>query len=399
MNYIFYDTECANCQNGQAKICSFGYVVTNEDFEILEKEDIIINPRAPFMLTGRGNRPYIKLAYDRAQFRSAPDFLKVYERIKNLLSGENCLIFGYAADNDAGYLRSEFERYALPPVDFTYYDLQKLLHFVLPKDDEKNRSQISLASAVALFEEAPDQEIHKSDEDAYMTMQVLRGICALTGCSPVRLLEQYGACRGDLLDGKVLIRIPEGQDLLVRVLGDKSDRIVPKSENRTLYVRYVRHVKPSGADRPQWLKGKRVGIPEKYAERHFSAAVKLIGLICDCGGRYSLIPEDCQIFVSFPVYDDTGAEKISAEELRILKKRPISRARFLTPEQFFSSCRITKEEFDAMPAPDLRWLLDERYAPKPKAPKTPGDARRVPPVKKDRVFFPFPDPAPDADDD
>ena len=36
MNYIFYDIECANCQYGQAKICSFGYVVASEDFEVLE---------------------------------------------------------------------------------------------------------------------------------------------------------------------------------------------------------------------------------------------------------------------------------------------------------------------------------------------------------------------------
>ena len=57
MNYIFFDIECANCEGGQAKICSFGYVVTNEAFEVLEKEDLLVNPRAPFMLTGHRNWP------------------------------------------------------------------------------------------------------------------------------------------------------------------------------------------------------------------------------------------------------------------------------------------------------------------------------------------------------
>ena len=63
MNYIFYDIECANCQNGQAKICSFGYVVTDESINVLEKRDVVINPRAPFLLMGRGRKQYSKLAY------------------------------------------------------------------------------------------------------------------------------------------------------------------------------------------------------------------------------------------------------------------------------------------------------------------------------------------------
>ncbi|MBQ9469311.1 MAG: hypothetical protein IJU52_09940 [Clostridia bacterium] len=391
MNYIFYDIECANCQNGQAKICSFGYVVTDESFNVLEKRDVVINPRAPFLLMGRGRKQYIKLAYSMSQFRSAPDFADVYGRIRALLTRRDCLIFGYAADNDAGYLKSEFERFHLPSIDFAYYDLQKLLNFVLPKEEGQPRNQISLTSAVGMLcGEEPSQEIHKSDDDALLTMQVLKGIAEKTGVAPVKLLERYPVCRGDLSHGQVLVRIPEGPNLIVRVLGDKSDRISPKSENRTIYVRYVRHVKPSGAIRPQWLKGKRVGIPEKYAERHFKNAVRLISLICDCGGKYTLIPEECQYFITFPVYDDTGAEKISAEQLRILEKRPISRAKFLTPEQFFAACRIDAEEFEKTPVPDLTYLLDERYAPKSKkAAQEPS--RRTPPVKKDRTVVIIPD--------
>lgn len=380
MNYIFYDIECANCQNGQAKICSFGYVVTNERFKVLEKEDLVINPRAPFLLMGRGRKQYIKLAYSLAEFRTSPDFPGVYDKIKKLLTRKNSLIFGYAADNDASYLRSEFDRYGLPPVDFTYYDLQKLLNFILPKNEE-HRNQIALTAAVGMFEEVPTQDVHKSDEDALMTMAVLRGIAKRTAISPVKLLEQYPGCRGDLEKGQVLVRVPEGQNLIVRILGDKSDRIAPKSENRTLYVRFVRHVKPSGADRPQWLKGKKVGIPEKYAEKHYKNAIRLIQLICDCGGRYTLIPEECQYFITFPVYDDTGAEKVSAEQLRILQKRPISRARFLAPEQFFNACHTDGAAFEKEPVPDLRYLLDERYAPKNRKPEK-EPPKRVPPVKK-----------------
>ena len=54
MQYLFFDIECANCDGGNGKICSFGYVLTDENFNEIEKEDIIIDPKAPFHLRGWG---------------------------------------------------------------------------------------------------------------------------------------------------------------------------------------------------------------------------------------------------------------------------------------------------------------------------------------------------------
>lgn len=45
MNYLFFDIECANCFEGKAKICEFGYVLINEQFEIIKKELFLINPK------------------------------------------------------------------------------------------------------------------------------------------------------------------------------------------------------------------------------------------------------------------------------------------------------------------------------------------------------------------
>ena len=39
MKYVFFDIECANCYQGKGKICSFGYVITNENFDVEEKYD------------------------------------------------------------------------------------------------------------------------------------------------------------------------------------------------------------------------------------------------------------------------------------------------------------------------------------------------------------------------
>ena len=46
MNYLFFDIECADGTH----MCSFGYVLVDEKFNILEKDDILINPKCAFRL-------------------------------------------------------------------------------------------------------------------------------------------------------------------------------------------------------------------------------------------------------------------------------------------------------------------------------------------------------------
>ena len=36
MKYLFFDIEGANCYNYVSKMCTFGYVITNEKFEMFE---------------------------------------------------------------------------------------------------------------------------------------------------------------------------------------------------------------------------------------------------------------------------------------------------------------------------------------------------------------------------
>ena len=44
MKFLFFDIECANCFGGVGKIFSFGYVLTDETFHVLERDDILMNP-------------------------------------------------------------------------------------------------------------------------------------------------------------------------------------------------------------------------------------------------------------------------------------------------------------------------------------------------------------------
>ena len=43
MKYLFFDLEYATSKGGNIKICEFGYVVTDENFQILDRDNFIIN--------------------------------------------------------------------------------------------------------------------------------------------------------------------------------------------------------------------------------------------------------------------------------------------------------------------------------------------------------------------
>ena len=133
MRYLFFDIECCNGWN----VCSFGYVVTNELFEIIEKDDIVMNPEAKFNVGRRD----IELAYSEREFFLKP-FPEFYDRIKQLLELPHQKIFGHSVDNDARYIRNVCERYDMPYINFRFYDTQ-----VMYKDFANYNKKLSLTKS------------------------------------------------------------------------------------------------------------------------------------------------------------------------------------------------------------------------------------------------------------
>ena len=64
--FVFFDCECANTFEGVGKICSLGYVITDDDLNVIESEDVVINPECDFdwyLFSGKGG---CQLAYSKA---------------------------------------------------------------------------------------------------------------------------------------------------------------------------------------------------------------------------------------------------------------------------------------------------------------------------------------------
>lgn len=182
--YLFFDIECANCFDGIGKMCSFGYVLTDESFNVLEKGDIVMNPECEFdwYLFSPKNR--CPLAYSKDYFRAQKSFPYFYKQIKKLLeSAERCAI-GFASLNDVGFLISACERYNLPNFNFSSYDIAKILKKY--KSKEMRLSEWCEHYGINL----ENIKKHKSEDDAMMTMLLTKALCEENKTELHKLLEE-----------------------------------------------------------------------------------------------------------------------------------------------------------------------------------------------------------------
>ena len=100
MKYLSFDIECCDGKH----ICEFGYVLIDENFNVLDRNCPTINPNHKFKLAGRAHESDISLAFSEDVYVNSPTFDFYYDRIKKLLTTPNCQIVGFSLANDAKFL-------------------------------------------------------------------------------------------------------------------------------------------------------------------------------------------------------------------------------------------------------------------------------------------------------
>lgn len=185
MNYLVFDIECSDGYH----ICSFGYVLANENMEIIEKKDIVINPESRFVLSSSRNRPKINLAYSEEYFLAQKCYSEYYDQIKELVTRNNQIIFGHSIISDFYFLKYANKRYNLEGYDIVGYDTQKIYQKVFNKEHVESLEKIINELNISL-----PLQFHKSSDDAHATFLVAKEIARKEGINLTDLSKKYHDC-------------------------------------------------------------------------------------------------------------------------------------------------------------------------------------------------------------
>ncbi len=192
MQYLFFDIECAGVSKNAAKICAFGYCLVDEQFHILEKEDLLINPQGHFHLTDRRGTQGLVLPYKYEEFKTYPTFVERAEKIYALLQDENTLVVGHAVMNDVKYLNLESKRFSLPSFKFSFADTQ-FVYMNKIGDFSRQFGLETIANDLGV-QFTP----HRAVDDAYATMRIAEAMCAESGVTFTELLKKYSVTVGKI---------------------------------------------------------------------------------------------------------------------------------------------------------------------------------------------------------
>lgn len=154
------------------KICEFGYVLCDDKFKILKDEDILINPGKGGSFTNN-HRGDFKYSHPLYEYYKAKEYPKYYELIKNLILDEDTIVFGFSITLDVSSIKIANYKYNLEDYEYRIFDVQKCF-------PEYKESKIKLSLDYLFRQYYNDDENyygivnHQPDDDAYMTMLVLK---------------------------------------------------------------------------------------------------------------------------------------------------------------------------------------------------------------------------------
>ena len=188
MKFLAFDIEAANGYM-PSSICSVGVVIADEQFNVLSRENIWINPKTKYNLNGTRKNVGIDLHLDKALLDASPDFSQVYCRLKALLTDSQYVVLGHAVDSDVRMLNKACERYRLPSIDFEFICSQLLYKLYKGEKEVKALSKIADELGVTFQQ-------HNSEEDAYVSMLTLKYLVDSSGLSVNELLDKYRVRKG-----------------------------------------------------------------------------------------------------------------------------------------------------------------------------------------------------------
>ncbi len=364
MQYLFFDIEASEGRS----ICSFGYVLTDETFRVIAKEDVLINPEARFCTQAwnkkkREEGKGITLAYPEKTFRKSPSFPKRYEKIKTLLERDDQTIIGFSHSNDVRYLCTACKRYRLPFFSYTFFDIQDVYREFSHVPD-----QISLEKIIAeLGVNIDGYTLHRSDDDAEISMLVAKAICDKSSLSLGELIKKYSRYVGETRDGEIKYNGIDSERATIKKARNACRGVVANFANN------IRITYKKGYP----LCGKTICAGSALEKDDWIFALKLISCLAEQGAKYVSNIHNADYYVIFGEDEGENGDRLSyikknlPGKIKIIEKQELYAMMKMTEADIFGFCSPKIDKLSAQTSRYVNKILKSvTVADKPPVPRT-----------------------------
>ncbi len=324
MKYLVFDIECCDGKH----ICEFGYVLIDEQFNVLERDCITINPGYKFKLTGRDKESDISLAFPEEVYYNSPKFDFYYDRIKSILTTPDCQIIGFSLSNDTGFLATAYELYGKEPISFTYYDFQKLYQGYM-----KAKNRTSVEGFVAELQ-IPDITLHKSDDDSWAVVRALQIISEkehLTLSETLKMLKKRNN------DYRAERAKEHNLSLIEKINGGNL-----KAQNEFM-KNFIHRLQLSEEKQDELFFGKSVCISSHFQKKRFNEFLAIIERLYSLGATYTGKASVCDIFIE---YQDGEEEEIRFASVKQAEETENKSIQVLSLEEALKTLNLTLNELN-----------------------------------------------------
>jgi hypothetical protein len=356
MEYLFYDLEYATQKGGSSKICEFGYVVTNENFSVLDRGNLIINPNIT-----RANWDYfaVKKILTRKirEYESKQTFPHYFDKIKRLFERAD-YVFGHSLDSDANSLNDELKRYNLPSIDHIFYDVKL---FYKAFNNYKNDT-----SVIKILEELNikgEENAHDAEADAFNTMLELKEMLNKLNVSVVELIELCPEVKNKteayIIESIKIKQIKRKQRREIEKTGDGSNSIKKNILSKKRLLQFLDNVKPT-KEGTNKFKDKKITISINYEEHHYRQLLNIIQMIVNEGGTYILKASLADIFVKYDLLNESHSVQ-ACSKLKYVEEANESGSSIVIIDfqDLLKQLEICEEKLDAMIHPSFDFLDNE----------------------------------------
>ena len=361
MKCLFFDLEFATSKNGICKICEFGYVVTNEKFNVINRGNFIIDP---YISRSEWDYWVVRKLLKRKikEYESKPRFDEYYDEISDLFSNAD-YVFGHTVLSDVEALNQEIQRYQLNPINFSFYDVKEI--YKQYSNIKKSKSVTNILSDLHV---GGEDNAHDAETDAYNTMLILKNMINNLEIDLEGLLELVPNVKDSTkdfviksIDEKLKFRSKKFNDLLKSASESNDTR---KGSNRRLFLQFIDSVKSIGKSN-NTFQNQMVSISINYEEHHFKQILNLIQLITNNGGKYITKASKSDLFIKYDLLQEDGSFREDTKLNYVVEANNNgANIEIISFDELLRRLKITEQELDEMPLPLLDFSANQNNVPK-----------------------------------